>query len=157
MAHTPETRARALAITKQRRLDWLAANGPCRRCQSWDNLEVDHVEPGVKMAHSIWSWSQIRRERELAKCQPLCRTCHKIKSAEHSRKLYLGRTHPELRKLSDRQLLRAKEMRDDGTTVREIARKLQVCHATIVRLTNALKSNGGVPSSRGEQIKGKAA
>ena len=33
------------------------------------------------MTHSIWSWSSLRRNAELAKCQVLCRPCHDKKSA----------------------------------------------------------------------------
>lgn len=59
-----------------RRREWLSANGPCE-CGSWENLEVHHINPAEKTTHRIWSWSEERRNAELAKCQPLCRECHK--------------------------------------------------------------------------------
>lgn len=72
---------------KRRRLAWLAENGPCRYCGSWEDLEVDHIDSSEKVSHRIWSWSQERRESELAKCQALCALCHREKSTEESRAL----------------------------------------------------------------------
>ncbi len=63
-----------------RRGRWLWKNGPCQRCGSWTDLEVDHIDPATKVSHAVWSWSKPRRMRELAKCQVLCRTCHQEKS-----------------------------------------------------------------------------
>jgi 5-methylcytosine-specific restriction endonuclease McrA len=63
-----------------RRATWLAENGPCIKCKSWDELEVDHINPLTKVDHRIWSWSLIRRTEELKKCQVLCRGCHLEKS-----------------------------------------------------------------------------
>jgi 5-methylcytosine-specific restriction endonuclease McrA len=66
-------------MAKRRRV-WLQANGPCVDCGSWEELEVDHVDPATKISHRIWSWSDERREAELAKCVIRCRVCHDIKS-----------------------------------------------------------------------------
>ena len=33
------------------------------------------------MSHRIWSWTDARREAELAKCRALCYDCHLAKSA----------------------------------------------------------------------------
>ena len=71
---------------KQRRLDWLAEHGPCVDCGTWDDLEVDHVDPATKVAHRVWSWSLVRREAELAKCVARCHSCHDEKSNEQSRR-----------------------------------------------------------------------
>lgn len=68
----------------QLRNEWLEANGPCVRCGSRDNLEIDHVDPWLKVSHRIWSWSKERRDVELAKCQVLCRACHKKKTGENN-------------------------------------------------------------------------
>lgn len=76
MAHTPESRARALAKMKARRRAWLLANGPCALCGSSDRLEVDHVDPNSKTDHKVWSWAEPRMLAELAKCQALCHQCH---------------------------------------------------------------------------------
>ncbi|WP_079074766.1 HNH endonuclease [Streptomyces atriruber] len=48
----------------------------CVNCGSRDRLELDHIDPSQKAEHSIWSWSKVRREAEIAKCQILCRPCH---------------------------------------------------------------------------------
>ena len=48
----------------------------CCSCGSVDQLELDHIDPTRKVSHRIWSWSNARREAELAKCQPLCSACH---------------------------------------------------------------------------------
>lgn len=72
--------------TRQRRDEWLAANGPCRQCGSWDDLEVDHIDPNEKTSHRVWSWSKEKRDAELAKCQPLCACCHQAKTSEMQRR-----------------------------------------------------------------------
>lgn len=52
----------------------------CAHCGSTGPLEVDHIDPALKVSHSIWSWSAVRRAAELAKCQTLCVPCHKAKT-----------------------------------------------------------------------------
>lgn len=59
----------------QRRADWLK-DKTCARCGSAEQLEVDHKDPSEKVSHKIWSWSEKRRNEELAKCQVLCKPCH---------------------------------------------------------------------------------
>lgn len=53
----------------------------CCKCGSRDHMELDHIDPALKVEHKIWSWSKRRRDEELLKCQILCRACHKRKSA----------------------------------------------------------------------------
>jgi hypothetical protein len=65
---------------KAARKQWLDENGQCRFCGSSIDLEVDHIDPLTKVSHRIWSWSKQRRDAELAKCQPLCKKCHREKS-----------------------------------------------------------------------------
>lgn len=48
----------------------------CVNCQASDNLQLDHMDPALKVSHKIWSWTEQRRNIELAKCQPLCEPCH---------------------------------------------------------------------------------
>lgn len=59
---------------------WFEENGPCKKCGSWKYLELDHIDPKLKISHNVWSWSKERREKELKKCQPLCYDCHKKKT-----------------------------------------------------------------------------
>lgn len=65
---------------KSRRRAWLDLNGPCKHCGSSENLEIDHINPAEKTDHRIWSWSKVRLEEELKKCQVLCRVCHRRKT-----------------------------------------------------------------------------
>lgn len=71
------------AFLRRRREKWLADNGPCRVCGSTKNLTVDHKESKDKVTHNVWSWSEVRRSAELAKCQVLCESCHKKKTLEN--------------------------------------------------------------------------
>lgn len=59
-----------------RRKQWFDKNGPCALCESWTDLQLDHKNRKLKVSHKIWSWRKDRREKELAKCRPLCKTCH---------------------------------------------------------------------------------
>ncbi len=73
------------------RIAWLTSNGLCVKCGSNERLEVDHIDPSTKVSHKVWSWSQEKRNIELAKCQVLCYNCHMAKSiAEKSRPITHG-------------------------------------------------------------------
>ena len=63
----------------KRRVAYLADKS-CVECGTRQSLEVDHIDPGQKVTHRIWSWSDERRAAELAKCQILCTTHHKAKT-----------------------------------------------------------------------------
>jgi 5-methylcytosine-specific restriction endonuclease McrA len=77
------SRLEKASAATQRRRDWLFLNGPCRHCGSWDELDVDHVDPTEKEIESnvLWRGAAARRAAELAKCQVLCKICHRIKHA----------------------------------------------------------------------------
>lgn len=64
----------------ERREAWLLENGPCVSCGSAEDLEVDHIDPGRKVTHRVWSWAPERAAAELAKCQVLCLGCHRKKT-----------------------------------------------------------------------------
>ena len=64
-----------------RRASYLADKS-CRLCGSVKDLQLDHIDPTQKISHRVWSWRFERREAELAKCQVLCRSCHKDKTAK---------------------------------------------------------------------------
>lgn len=72
----------------KRRADWFSENGPCINCGSWDNLELDHIDPSTKVDNKIWSWSKERRDKETAKCQVLCEDCHHEKTIANKEYLY---------------------------------------------------------------------
>lgn len=70
-----------------RRTKWIESNGPCAKCGSTEQLEVDHIDRSTKHPKLIelgtggmWSWSKERLTEELAKCQVLCNDCHKKKT-----------------------------------------------------------------------------
>lgn len=69
-----------------RREQWINDNGPCARCGSTENLEVDHIVPreitGAMASAAIWSRSSAVRAVELEKCQVLCAVCHDEKTIE---------------------------------------------------------------------------
>lgn len=88
MAYTGQVkRDYQLAWLKRRRDSWISENGPCAHCGSSEDLEVDHIDKATKSLQptSVWSLTATKREIELAKCQVLCRTCHKIKSDDEQR------------------------------------------------------------------------
>lgn len=80
--------AKGMAAARKRRADWMAANGPCRHCGSWEELELDHIDPSTKNpvlrspSNAIWRWGDEKRNEELAKCQPLCASCHLKKTVD---------------------------------------------------------------------------
>ena len=63
-------------VVKERRRKWFAENGPCVDCGTWDNLELDHVDPSTKVSHTVWSWGDAKRLEELEKCKARCHGCH---------------------------------------------------------------------------------
>lgn len=71
---------------EKRRHLWFLANGPCKHCGSWDDMELDHIEPATKASHRIWSWREDKREAELKKCQVLCHACHQAKTIAELKK-----------------------------------------------------------------------
>lgn len=76
VAHTPQSRAKAMAKMQAIRDRWFHEAGPCYRCGSTHQLELHHLDPQTKVSHRVWSWSLKRRLVELAKCRPICRSCH---------------------------------------------------------------------------------
>ena len=67
--------------------------GECANCGETERLDFDHIDPATKdpslrKGGQIFTWKEERRERELAKCQLLCKSCH-------IRKIRLERTGSE--------------------------------------------------------------
>ena len=77
---------------QNRRAEWIEANGPCKKCGTWDNLEIDHIDPSEKEVRiaTIWSRKKEFRDAELAKCQVLCKTCHFKKTSKENKEFGHG-------------------------------------------------------------------
>lgn len=77
--------------------EWAVAllGGVCVECGTDEDLHFDHIDPTTKEAHLtdlFKSGSRERIDRELAKCQLLCRSCHSIKTAQDRRTLVMYAT-----------------------------------------------------------------
>ena len=65
----------------KRRHDFLK-DKDCTNCHTKEKLELHHIDPKQKISHHVWSWSETKRLKEIAKCEVLCETCHKDKHKE---------------------------------------------------------------------------
>lgn len=117
-----------------RRASWIQENGPCALCDSWEQLEVDHVDPATKVMQPSALWSLApdnpKRIQELLKCRVLCHDCHDVKArkekafGERSGMTTLTReTVREIRRLSA-----------TGMYQREIARLCNTTQPTVSRI-----------------------
>lgn len=89
-----------LAARYQRKLKTALKDlgGCCKLCGSKTKLEFDHILPNTKKANitALLCGSRSKLEKELAKCQLLCRKCHVKKTAtDLGRKIAKG-THGTL-------------------------------------------------------------
>lgn len=117
---------------KRRRLKWIAEHGPCVDCETWDDLQVDHVDAKTKVTHRVWFWSQMRRDAELAKCAVRCEPCHKRKTAFNRENVTVKLSdHNPQAKLTVRQ---ADVIRTSNLTNAQLARIYPVHPATISRI-----------------------
>ena len=67
---------------RKRRREYFS-NKYCKSCGSNEILQIHHRDPEQKVSHSIWSWKKEKRDKELEKCDILCRKCHQ--SIHHPR------------------------------------------------------------------------
>ena len=91
---------------KKRRNAWISENGPCAKCGSIEQLEVDHIDYSQKKLHprELWTRQTQIRTAELAKCQVLCRKCHRQKTKADLSKMNQGLMRPKSRKLTKKQV-----------------------------------------------------
>lgn len=82
----PDARRRYQREWVARRRAEFFADKCCLRCGAAAGLELHHFVPGEKVHHAIWSWSEKRRQEEIAKCVVLCRDCHTEYHAETLRR-----------------------------------------------------------------------
>lgn len=71
---------------QQRKEKWFLENGPCWKCGTTENLQVDHTDPSIKSFSIHWGVREDVLAIELAKCKPLCEACHKEKSSTEKTK-----------------------------------------------------------------------
>ena len=133
----------------KRRSDWIIGNGPCKNCGSWDQLEVDHINPEEKEYNisQIWSRKQEVRDKELAKCQVLCEDCHKEKTIINKEFgiCRFGENHP-LIKLTDNDVLEIRNTyKKGGITHKQIAEKYNVGRSTITEIINGVWRTRSTP------------
>lgn len=102
-------------------------------CGSIEGLELDHIDPSTKISHNIWSWREERRLAEIAKCQVLCHSCHKTKSAaEHAK----GTDFPHS-KLKEPDVRKIRQLYTTETySLREIGKLFDVDHSLIWQVVN---------------------
>lgn len=84
--------AKHLEVTNQNRRDRKARRmqeatkllgGSCVVCGSVENIQFDHVDPATKLwniSDGAWKASEKAFWAEVAKCQLLCKPCHKAKT-----------------------------------------------------------------------------
>lgn len=58
----------------------------CAWCGLSVDLSLHHIDRTSKVSHKIWSWTEDRRLRELAKCVVLCRSCHSKHHADEMKR-----------------------------------------------------------------------
>lgn len=78
----------------RRRAAWFA-DKICEQCDGVECLELHHKDTLEKISHRIWSWSEVRRLAELAKCIVLCRECHDMLHYSQCHSYRLGCRCPE--------------------------------------------------------------
>jgi hypothetical protein len=99
-----KNRAYKAAYAKARRDAWLEHMGNrCNLCGTTQGpFDIDHIDPATKQYRiaNIWTRCQEFRDKELAKCQVLCKPCHKQKTrserfiqdpAHGTRTMYMAR------------------------------------------------------------------
>jgi len=118
-------------VVCSRRRQWLKENGPCVECGSWERLEVDHRDPRTKTSHNIWSWSDAKRIAELAKCQVLCRSCHKRKSANECRANMKGKPNTWCRILTPEQVREIRRLTASGMSNGKVAKQFGIGRTTV--------------------------
>jgi hypothetical protein len=114
----------------------------CVKCGATKNLEIDHINPETKIDHRVWSWSQSRRDAELAKCQVLCAACHELKTTGAEEHVY-GEGHGST-KLTHIQVLTIRARYATGReTLRSLAREYRVANSHIHRIVHRTKRSRG--------------
>lgn len=121
----------------KRRRDYFRGKS-CINCGSKRQLELDHLDPATKVSHSIWTWSQKRREVELAKCQVLCKKCHRTKSSRETRNRQIGRPNQSSRILTTEQVQDILALIYSGNSNGIIAKTYNIGRTTVSNIRTGL-------------------
>lgn len=121
---------------KKRRNDFFK-NKSCAKCGSNENLELDHIDPKNKVTHKVWSRNKNFREKELLKCQVLCKKCHKEKTKNDLHKMNIGKPNIKLRKITDDQIKEVLYLYKDGMSYRSACKLVGISYSTF----SSIKSN----------------
>jgi hypothetical protein len=81
---------------KRRRIAIIALGNQCAKCGGDGPFDIDHIDPSTKTINLGTDWYNVGWWEELiTRCQLLCKSCHKEKSAQESRVRMLakGFTH----------------------------------------------------------------
>ena len=87
------------AYQNEKRREWRAKivgllGGCCARCGATENLDAHHKDPSTKFERmaALWTRRWEIQEAELAKCELLCKKCHRAEhAARHGgQRLYRG-------------------------------------------------------------------
>jgi 5-methylcytosine-specific restriction endonuclease McrA len=76
-------------LARRRQVFILSRGAICAKCLAINvPFDIDHIDRTLKQhkISSIWSLRAEVREAELAKCQLLCKPCHKLKTSAELRK-----------------------------------------------------------------------
>lgn len=92
MGYTDKVKQREYqrAWMRKRREEWFSDKS-CVKCGKTDKLHLHHLDPSKKATHRIWSWSEERRLKEIAKCVTLCEDCHYSLHGRELRRHGIGR------------------------------------------------------------------
>ena len=112
-----------------RKQAWFRESGPCKNCGSWENLEVDHIDPSQKVTHKVWHWKKEKRDAELKKCQPLCKSCHRKKSYAYFSERFRGRSTGM--KTPKEKALEYLDLIDSGVSSREASKVVGIPRGTL--------------------------
>ena len=121
MAYIGEKKnAYQLAWMQKRRAKWFEGK-VCGVCGTIEQLELDHVDPKLKVHHAIWSWSWKRIEEETAKCQVLCHQ-HHVEKTFANKEQARGEKHG-FAKLTEQQAIELRKLRSEGMLYKDLADK----------------------------------
>lgn len=97
--------------------------GKCAHCGSVKKLEIDHINPKskkIEIGKRLRSWT-LKLEKELAKCQLLCKPCHIAKTITDCGKNFAKGFHGTI---SSHRYCRCRECKDAyNVYLREYRRK----------------------------------